>query len=196
MDWHYFVLVLKGVFCDIRSVPAYVGLATLLLRAFPQWEGGKMKWVVQKIREHPALVCMSFVMVSVILVSHDLYVNKSVPPQPSFATPDALIPAVLQDLNVQLADLTRADFVIRNKVFVNCHIYGPAIVLPKGQCVLDIRLEGSPDISFIETSSKTAYGATVLQDCKIIGCTLHKISFIGSAKQIAEWKAKAASVRK
>jgi hypothetical protein len=86
MDWHYLALVLKGVFWDIKSIPAYVGLATLLLRAFPQWEGGKMKWIVQKIREHPALVCLSFIMVSLVLVSHELYVNKPTPPSAPNAT--------------------------------------------------------------------------------------------------------------
>ncbi|MBN2128441.1 MAG: hypothetical protein JW741_03055 [Sedimentisphaerales bacterium] len=190
MDAHYFVKLLKGVFCNITAIPAYFGLATLLLQLFPQWEGGKMKLVIHKIREHPALICMSFLMVSVILVSRGLYVNKPVPEPASLATPDTLIAPLLKDLSIRLADLTREDFVIRKKTFENCHIYGPAIILPKGTTtILRATFEKSPDISFLETSNKKVWGAVTLYDCTIIDCALHKISIMGSAEQIARWKA-------
>jgi hypothetical protein len=149
MDWYYFARLIRGLFCTITSVPTYVGLATLLLQFFPGWEGGKIKWIVRRLREHPALVCMSFLMISVVLVSHTLYANK----QGSFATPDELTQSVLQKRDIRLADLAREDFAIHYKTFIDCHLYGPAIVLPKGTTTfVELRIEGSPDVSFGELS--------------------------------------------
>ena len=91
-----------------------------------------MNWITQIVQEHPALIVMSFLMMSVVLVSHSLYKNK----RPNFATPDELTQMGLRDRDIRLSDLTREDFRIRNKAFYNCHIYGPAIIYPTKDTVL------------------------------------------------------------
>ena len=50
----------------------------------------------------------------------------------SFAMPEQLVGPTLNNLDIKVGDLTRADDFIRSKVFNKCHIHGPAVLLPQG----------------------------------------------------------------
>ena len=188
MDWHYLLLVLKGVFCSARAIPSYIGFAALLLRLFPDWDGGRMKTVVQKVREHPAFVCLSFLLVSIILVSGGLYASKPT----RLATPDELTQSVLQNRDIRLADLTRESVVIRNKTFINCNLYGPAMVCltEKTSSLSYCGIEGEPDVSFIETINKKVIGGIELEQCVFRNCKFRGVGFIGSPDIVAATKAR------
>jgi len=140
-----------------------------------------MSSVLKWLRERRTFICMSLLMVSVISVAHDMYVNKPVPPSASFATPDELIPSVLRHKTIRIADLVREDFVIRNKTFEDCYIYGPAIIIPDDKCrfrnfvIGEVALDGA----FIATPNKLISGAIGFENCVVIDCHFRKISFIG-----------------
>jgi hypothetical protein len=186
MDWRYLWSVVSGVFCSTRAIPAYVGLASLILRLFPAKEGGRMTLIIQSVRDHPAFVCMSFLMVSVVLVSHNLYVNK----RPNFATPDELIPSILQNKAFRLVDLTRESLVIQGRTFENCDIYGPAVVF-QVNCHFEKVTMAAPsrESVAIETDNTIASGAIRLDTCVIKNCRFYRIGFIGSKEQLAAMRA-------
>ena len=190
MDSQYFLELFKAVFGMGRNllvaIPTLLSIVPLLLSFFlPKWEGGKMKQVIRKAREHPAVICMSFLMLSVILASHSLYVNK----EPNFATPDELTQSVLENRDIRIADLVRETARIRNKTFIDCHIYGPAVVHPlaePGATIIGntIVVGPDPESGFIVTTNTNAIGVIGLENCKLIRCTFHYISFIGRPEQI------------
>jgi hypothetical protein len=101
------------------------------------------------------------------------------------APPDALISSTLQNMNIRIGDLAREDFVIRKKVFDNCHIYGPAIIAIRDSTFThNIFKEVVPSGALIETSNEIISGAILLEDCVVRDCTLHKIGIIGSPETI------------
>ncbi len=104
----------------------------------------------------------------------------------NFATPDALASPVLRDMNIRISDLAREEIVIRNRIFENCHIYGPAIIYPMKGTVISYNTftEITLDGVFVVTLNKEVAGAIGLENCTITHCTLHKISFIGDSNEI------------
>ena len=69
----------------------------------------------------------------------------------NFATPDELIPTDLKGLSIRISDLVREDVVIRNKIFEDCHIYGPAFITPIKDTSLEYNnFEGSLESNLIE----------------------------------------------
>ena len=100
-----------------------------------------------------------------------------------FATPEELTASHLKGLSIRIADLVREDIVIRNKVFEDCHIYGPAIItLKKSGIVIDNTFyDVTPDTFFIEVPPKGYIGSgiIIIEDCRFFRCTFHKINFIG-----------------
>ena len=141
-------------------------------------------------KKHAIPIIMGYILISVIITSHSLYKNKL--PDFPLATPDELISSNLQNLSFRIVDLARDDFIVRNKTFDNCHIYGPASIRLKDSVLIDSTVEGESHIiesHFIVTTNRYAYGPVLLQDCVIKNCTFHKISFLGSEAQIAKFKA-------
>jgi hypothetical protein len=137
-------------------------------------------------RNNAFSVFLILVLISVILTSQSLYKNKRL----NFATPEALIPTTLQNMNIRISDLAREESIIRNKTFDNCQIYGPAMIVPRncikmGQLTL---AEIDPNGVFIETKNRTASGVIWLDNCVIKDCTFHKISFIGSLADLKSVK--------
>ncbi len=109
--------------------------------------------------------------------------------QLNFATPDALSSPLLQNMNVRINDLTRENFIIRNKTFENCHIYGPAIIICSDCVIVKNSFEEViPEGAFIETTNTTISGAVSLEHCILKNCVLHKISMIGNPEQIKDIK--------
>jgi hypothetical protein len=116
--------------------------------------------------------------------------------QLNFATPDALISPVLQNMNIRISDLTRDGFRIRNKTFINCHIYGPAIISGNDSVMSNNGFwEVDPNGVFIETLNKFVSGVVSLDNCVIRNCNFHRISFIGSPEQIKQIKTESQLVR-
>lgn len=148
-----------------------------------------MKDKLSKVRKHALAILMGFILISVILTSNSLYKNKL----PSFATPDELIPSLLQNKTIRLADLVREDFTIRNRTFDNCHIYGPAVIFFTGGIFIDNVLKRiditNIDANFIETTNTGVLGVIVFDNCVIKKCTFYNISFIGNSERIAKIKA-------
>ena len=113
----------------------------------------------------------------------------SEPKQLNFATPDELIPSLLQNKSIRINDLVREDNIIRNRTFENCHIYGPAIIA-LNKCITTQATFTEIDINgvFIETTNKIVSGVIELNTCIIKNCTFHKISFIGTPDDIKRLK--------
>lgn len=190
MDWSYYKDLFIGIFYNrfLLCLPTYLGLFSFVaLLLYPQWEDKMKSKLLLKARKYAILILMGFILISVVLTSHQLYKNK----QPNFATPDELIQLTLRDRDIRLADLTREDFTIRNKTFDNCHIYGPAVIYPKNLILMGKMSTGANyESGFIATTNKTISGAVVLEGCVMKDCALYKISFIGSPEQIADIKVK------
>jgi len=131
----------------------------------------------------PVLMIVSYVLFS---LAWQTYSKKPL----TFATPDALTPSILQNMNIRISDLTREEQIIRNRTFDNCHIYGPAIIITDN-CIITPKAdftEIDPNGIFIETTNKIVSGAIKLDTCVIKNCTFHKISFIGSSEGIRRLK--------
>lgn len=187
MDWTYLWQLFKTVLGMGRSlllaIPTFLSIASLLLTFFlPRLEGGKTKSWLEKVRNHPALVCMSFLMLSVILASHSLYANKT----PKFATPDKLTQSVLTSRDVRVADLTRESPTIRYKTFVNCTIYGPAMILINNPNYFsDVGIEGTMESCLVETTNRRLIGVIVLESCTFKNCKFRNVGFIGDPERMA-----------
>lgn len=189
MDWRYLWLLLKGVFGSafglLLSLPSYLSIVIFIIPMFPEIGKWKMTKIRPILRKHRVLICMGLLLSSVILTSHSLYVNKPL----QLATPDELIPSVLQDKTIRTADLVREDAYIRRKTFTNCHIYGPALIALRGGVFTSNTIKSlSEESAFVEVTNRAFVGAIVFENCAINNCTFHRISFIGSAREIARYK--------
>jgi len=197
MDWAFIAKLITGIFYNsfiLWLLPTYIGFVSLVAFLLLPKGGNTMKGKLLAItRKHALPIIMGYILISVIITSHSLYVNKPTKIVIPFATPDELISSNLQNKSFRIVDLAREDFIVRNKTFDNCHIYGPASIRLKGKSVMiNSSIEGESPIvesHFIVTTNKYAYGPVVLQDCVIKNCTFHKISFMGSETQIAKFKA-------
>ena len=112
--------------------------------------------------------------------------------QLNFATPDALTSPILQNMNIRISDLTRESTTIRNKTFINCRIYGPAIIVLDSNSIVAITRCGFMDTTFddgfIETTNTRVMGAIRLAECTLTECTFHKIGIIDSPERIQRIK--------
>ena len=199
MDLQYFWRLFRGVFFSANgflfSLPTYVSVATavaaFILWLWPGLGVSKMKIIVSILQQHPAFIIMGFLLLSVICTSYSLYMKKP----SSFAMPDELIPSVLQNKSIRIADLAREDFVVRNRTFENCHIYGPAVVIVTNCIMSRCHFEemGS-EAGWIKTTNKVVAGAIILDSCVAKNCVFHKISFIGPPEQIDALKSQIQSL--
>jgi cell division protein FtsB len=119
-------------------------------------------------------------------------------PKQIFATPEALMSPVLQNMTIRICDLTREDFVIHDKTFENCHIYGPAIIACDNVIMTDSIITAAvppdPNSFFIETTSQFCLGAVLFKDCTFKHCALDKIGIIGTHEQITNLKQQLPSI--
>lgn len=108
----------------------------------------------------------------------------------SYATPDELLPSRLSGLSIRVSDLTRESNTVRNKVFDDCYIYGPAVAVITGTTeIRNNNFDGSPDSIFIITTNQTVWGTIVLDNCIFTNCKFSNVGFIGDATTIAKIKA-------
>ena len=107
--------------------------------------------------------------------------------QLNFATPDALTSPVLRDMDIRICDLTREDFRMKNRTFINCRIYGPAVFNASAEKSIMIRTtirQVAEEGLFIETTNAKLSGVIGAENCTFTDCQLYKISFIGSPEVI------------
>ena len=107
----------------------------------------------------------------------------------NFATPDELIPTHLKGLSIRISDLVREDVVIRNKIFEDCHIYGPAFITPIKDTSLEYNnFEGSLESNLIELKNRAVLGTIGLDNCVFRRCFFHRIGIIGTPDIIAKFR--------
>lgn len=192
MEWQYFWHLFKGVLWNedsfLYSLPAYASflgaVAAFILWFWPNLRGERMKTIVELLQMHPALVIMNLLMVSVILTSYSIYVNKP----SNFATINELIPSVLQHKNIRVVDLAMQDPIIRNRTFEDCQIYGPAVFLNERCNMYDCDMDAGREAGFIKTSNAILWGVIKFQDCVFRRCSFYKIGFIGLPEDIDKIK--------
>lgn len=100
-----------------------------------------------------------------------------------FATPDELIASHLKDKTIRIADLAREDNIIRNRIFEDCYIYGPAIVVLQGETIMIVNCsfaESLDDIFLTITKDRRLVGFIGCLDCKFIRCNFRGIGFLGT----------------
>jgi len=110
-----------------------------------------------------------------------------------FAMPDELVAQTLRGLSIRIADLARESDIIRRKTFVDCHIYGPALIYPANSIVVHCQFDGGLEDTFVTTTNDAVVGAIRLEDCTVRECSLHRIGFIGSPEEIKKAKENAQS---
>ncbi|MGD1043318.1 MAG: hypothetical protein ABR913_09720 [Sedimentisphaerales bacterium] len=204
----YYLRVLSIAFSGAWAVANAVSFVLSILFGVIAWKYPPKESIVKDLMwVIPLAIFVVILIISVAIVApYQIYQNQQqkidelrgalkTAPKQTFAIPDALTAPTLQNMTIRLSDLVREDFIIRNRTFVNCHIYGPAII-SLTQCTLINNVFTEAENIFIETTDKTVTGAIGLDNCIIKDCTFHKISFIGLHEQIEFLKAGIADKRK
>lgn len=189
MDWRYFPDLFKGMFVLghglLGTVATYLSIGPLVLWAFPGLWGRKMKTRLKKIRKHLGVAFVVLFLGGVIFTSERIYTKKQV----QFATPNELISSVLPSKIIRVVDLAMLDGVVRKRIFVDCDIYGPAILSARGENnIYDSFIQGDPEGSFIKTSNQTIIGAVIYEDCTFRNCRFYNVGFIGTPEWIEKLK--------
>jgi hypothetical protein len=165
----------------IQVIPTYLGIAYVILFFISsRWKGKMKRWAVGHKKYMP-YVLIGLLVVSLVFTSYSLYENK----EPNFATPDALLSPNLNGMRFRITDLARETAIIRNRVFTDCDIYGPAIVMFQDSNVADIYLPNeSVSSCLIESNTPTITGAIGFYNCVITNCRFWHIGILGNTKQI------------
>lgn len=205
MVWQFTVELFKGVFLlsngFVQSLPAWIAFLSFILLRFPRL-GGKMKSSLEKLQPYAPHFFLIFILISISLTSFSIYKNKekqirilkndlAESKKQIFATPDALTSSILRNMDIRIADLVREDFIIRGRIFENCHIYGPAILGAIGtdNIVYNPKLRQiSKNGYFVATTNKEISGAIGVDGCVFKNCTFHRISIIGPPAIIEKMK--------
>ncbi|MCX6006202.1 MAG: hypothetical protein NTZ34_02955 [Chloroflexi bacterium] len=136
-----------------------------------------------KLRENRLIILMAFILLSVIITSYSLYENK----YPPITTAD-ISASTYTGQNIRISDLTKEGDSINTKVFVNCDIYGPALV-HFNNCTLNM-LNVDEDWSsiLVVTPNSRATGTIYMNDCVLTNCRFHRIGLIGDQQFIDNLK--------
>jgi hypothetical protein len=186
LDLQFLWAFFGGILWSFQSLFTYIGLiigvGPFIFLLFPKLEG-RMKDLKEKsegLRKHALTIIMAFMLVSSIITAYQLYENK----QAHFATPEALMPAYLHDMNIRIADLAIENTYIRNKTFERCELWGPAVVILSGNTVVNHLSMGIPSLEnmndiFVDTTNPRILGAVTFDNCVFRSCGLHLVGFIG-----------------
>jgi hypothetical protein len=87
---------------------------------------------------------------------------------------------------IRLTDHAVTDDVIVGKVYSNCHIVGPAIVVPIeggvfGHCTFDVANNDPESILYVVTD-RWLVGVIALRNCQFYGCRFTRIGFMGDER--------------
>jgi hypothetical protein len=170
-------------------------LTPFVTARYPQWEQ-KMKmslWVI------PLFVFVAFLFVRLIIAPYEIYQEKNQKIsdmkkemeaiRKNYATPDELTASHLKGLSIRISDLVREDVVIRNKIFEDCHIYGPAFITPLKDTSFEYNnFEGSLESNLIELQNRAVLGTIGLDNCVFRRCFFHRIGIIGTPDFIAKFR--------
>lgn len=93
---------------------------------------------------------------------------------------------------VRIADEARADWIVEGRVFEDCIILGPAVLLPFG--VNEITgglIEGDPEAIFWESDQpgRGLTGAVVIKNCTFKNCRFVRIGFVGESGSLEKLRA-------
>jgi hypothetical protein len=193
MDWTFLKDLLFGIFRGVnnylQAIPTWVGIAAFIFLFFPSLEW-KMKNKLTTIRKYRLHILMIFLMISMVITSYSLYVNKT----PDLATPNALLSDNLTGLKIRVVDLGVGNPLVSGKVFKDCLFYGPGIISIHANCTGTIAVELHEDITLdatlIETTNERIVGVVIFDNCVFINCRIRDIGIIGSSELITEIKAK------
>ena len=108
------------------------------------------------------------------------------------ATPSQLAQNVMEGLMVYLGDLAKGDGTIREKIFVNCFIYGPAVVYGRAEfreCFWNAEGHAFDDLLIEIEPECHPSGAIFLDACIFRRCTIYRVSFVGPPDQLERIKA-------
>jgi 4-amino-4-deoxy-L-arabinose transferase-like glycosyltransferase len=116
-----------------------------------------------------------------------LYYKES--KQLNFAVPAELTSSLIQNKDIHISDLVRDNFMISNKTFENCNLYGPAVITFVNNVWMNDSsfMAAVPDPNndfFMETSSENLLGVIVFDNCIFRNCKLYKIGIIGNHENI------------
>jgi hypothetical protein len=110
-----------------------------------------------------------------------------VQPDPQEIDPDQ---RVFQGIKVRLPDLLRGGSknIISDKVFIDCDIYGSAVVGLMGPFrhnhFKDVSIDGNAETTFIVATPPTNMGIISLDNVQVIGGTFRNVIFIGDHRMI------------
>lgn len=136
-----------------------------------------------------------FLLVRLIMAPYEIYkeqkkqIEEYQKEAKQFATPDELTASHLKGLTIRIADLVREDIVIRNKVFEDCYIYGPAMLaLIKDNIFVENQMGGSLESIFVPTENPKIIGAIALENCVFKKCHFRNTGIIGLPAEIEKIK--------
>jgi hypothetical protein len=148
--------------------------------------------------QHPIWLMLPGLAVLCFAVYPFVRLYESLAHQPVGLTANEFAQPYLRGYSFRIVDLAGTDGIIRNKVFEDCWIYGPAILYGSGDDVYLVQSlfnENTPghkltaDDIFIETpDNRVITSAVVLQHCTIRRCHLINIQVIGTRDLIDKWK--------
>jgi hypothetical protein len=101
--------------------------------------------------------------------------------------------AHVKDQTLHLLDYTRTSSVIGDRIFEDCDVWGPAVVLIRGTGkVKDCSWDGGggrlEDLIILLPDQGRPTGAILFQNCQFIRCKFHRISYAGTQRDIDEFK--------
>ncbi len=89
---------------------------------------------------------------------------------------------------VRLPLLAGDDCAIRNAVFKDCEIRGPAVIVPSGSTFTDGHFEGTNEsvIWDLPSDRKELSGAILVEDCRFAGCRFIAVGVAGPPAMLDE----------
>ncbi|MCH7984547.1 MAG: hypothetical protein IIC28_11330 [Chloroflexi bacterium] len=105
------------------------------------------------------------------------------------SAPAELTASYLEGRHIRVIDLPRDGIIVRRRTFVNCDIYGPAVIAMTGTGIIqDCAFESDFKSVFIPiTTDIPIRGAIAFEDCVFRGCRFHAINVFGTADDIERW---------
>lgn len=112
-------------------------------------------------------------------------------PAGAFAKPGELTGKYLTEQTFRIADIVY-DGMIKGRTINNCHIYGPAVIVPLGENMSTIahaHLVGTIDSGLIEITQDRVQGVIAIDGCYFENCWFHNIAFMGPPEFCAQVRA-------
>ncbi len=108
--------------------------------------------------------------------------RKQIPP----SIIEILASPYLKDRDIPITSLGMVNPVIKNKVFDNCRIIGPAVMTIAHTEIRGCGASGTPDTNFVVVPNEAMEGILLLEGCRILNCTFVNVSFVGNGELIAK----------